>query len=195
MVTGGAGFIGSHLCERLLRDGHQLSIVDELNDFYSPALKLKNLGCLRSTGNVAFYQSDISEEGAMTDVFEESRPDLVIHLAARAGVRPSLEQPLLYERVNVRGTLVLLEACRQFDVKQFIFASSSSVYGGRIECRFARTTRLTGPYRLMPPPKLRVKTFAIRMDSCMGFGWFVSGSLQFMDPGSGPILLSASLRS
>jgi UDP-glucuronate 4-epimerase len=100
-----------------------------LNDFYSPALKLKNLACIRATGNVAFYQSDICEEGAMAEVFKEARPDVVIHLAARAGVRPSLEQPLLYERVNVRGTLVLLEACRQLGGKQFIFASSSSVYG------------------------------------------------------------------
>src|SRR5690242_13609340 len=121
VVTGGAGFIGSHLCERLLRDGQQVSIIDELNDFYSPALKSKNLEFIRSVANVGFYQSNICEEGAMTDVFKEARPELVIHLAARAGVRPSLEQPLLYERVNVRGTLVLLEACRQMGVKQFIF--------------------------------------------------------------------------
>jgi UDP-glucuronate 4-epimerase len=145
LVTGGAGFIGSHLCERLLRDGHQVSIVDELNDFYSPALKLTNLECVRSAGNIAFYQSDICDEGAMTDVFKEARPELVIHLAARAGVRPSLEQPLLYERVNVRGTMVLLEKCRQFDVKQFIFASSSSVYGGANRVPFCEDDPVNRP--------------------------------------------------
>jgi UDP-glucuronate 4-epimerase len=129
LVTGGAGFIGSHVCERLLQEGHQITIIDELNDFYSPHLKEENLKSIRSSASVAFYQSDICDESAMSAVFETCRPDLVIHLAARAGVRPSLMQPLLYEHVNVRGTMVLLEACRRMGVKHFVFASSSSVYG------------------------------------------------------------------
>jgi UDP-glucuronate 4-epimerase len=129
LVTGGAGFIGSHVSERLLDEGHEVAIVDELNDFYSPDLKRENLEAVRARGPVRFYQSDICEEATMQRVFEETRPELVIHLAGRAGVRPSLEQPLLYEQANVRGTLVLLEACRKAGIRHFLFASSSSVYG------------------------------------------------------------------
>src|SRR5947209_326650 len=114
LITGGAGFIGSHLCERLLRDGHSLAIVDELNDFYSPAVKRANLRVIEQAGPVHFHQADICDEARMRQVFGAERVEAVIHLAARAGVRPSLEQPLLYESVNVRGTLVLLEMARQF---------------------------------------------------------------------------------
>src|SRR5271166_4889648 len=110
LITGGAGFIGSHLSERLLRDGHTLTIVDDLNDFYSPAVKRANLEAVLRTGRA-------------------EKPDVIIHLAARAGVRPSLENPLLYQQVNVRGTMVLLEMARQIGVPKFVFASSSSIYG------------------------------------------------------------------
>jgi UDP-glucuronate 4-epimerase len=129
LVTGGAGFIGSHVCERLLRDGHQVAILDDLNDYYSPAVKQTNLDTIAQSGPVEFYRGDISDEPRVTEVFRASRPQAIIHLAARAGVRPSLEQPLLYGRVNVQGTITLLEACRQFGVPKFVFASSSSIYG------------------------------------------------------------------
>jgi UDP-glucuronate 4-epimerase len=129
LVTGGAGFIGSHTCETLLRLGHSVAIIDELNDFYSPGLKRENLSIVRQVSPIHFYQCDICDEERMFQIFQAERPDAVIHLAGRAGVRPSLEQPLLYERVNVRGTFVLLEACRRSGVPRFLFASSSSVYG------------------------------------------------------------------
>ena len=129
LVTGGAGFIGSHVCEELLRQCHSVSIIDELNDFYSPELKRENLAMLRQLGPVCFCQDDICDEAKVLRFVREIRPDAVIHLAARAGVRPSLENPLLYERVNVHGTMVLLEACRAVGVPKFVFASSSSVYG------------------------------------------------------------------
>jgi UDP-glucuronate 4-epimerase len=129
LVTGGAGFIGSHVCERLLREGHSVAVIDDLNDFYSPDAKLANLETVRQFGPVAFYRGGITDEGFVGKVFEESRPEAVIHLAARAGVRPSLEQPLLYGLVNVQGTLGLLEASRKFGVSKFLFASSSSIYG------------------------------------------------------------------
>jgi UDP-glucuronate 4-epimerase len=145
LVTGGAGFIGSHVCERLLRDGHRVAIVDELNDFYSPALKEENLAIVRSRGPVTFRHADICDETAIRKLFEESSPDLIIHLAARAGVRPSLEQPLLYEQVNVRGTMVLLEACRQMGVKNFVFASSSSVYGAANRVPFSEEDQVNKP--------------------------------------------------
>lgn len=129
LVTGGAGFIGSHVSERLLRDGYEVAIVDDLNDFYAPQLKRMNLSAIRKAGLLRFYEGDVRDEALVGRIFEEHRPHAVIHLAARAGVRPSLEQALLYESVNVRGTMVLLEQCRTHGAAKFVFASSSSVYG------------------------------------------------------------------
>jgi UDP-glucuronate 4-epimerase len=129
LVTGGAGFIGSHLCERLLREGHEVSILDDLNDFYAPAIKRANLAAVQAAGPAAFHHGDIRDPAAIAAVFKEHRPEIIFHLAARAGVRPSLESPLLYEETNVRGTMLLLEAARQHGVRKFLFASSSSIYG------------------------------------------------------------------
>jgi UDP-glucuronate 4-epimerase len=145
LVTGGAGFIGSHVAERLLHQGHEICVVDDLNGFYLPAFKEENLSSVRSAGEVAYYRSDICDEPAMKRVFEETRPELVIHLAGRAGVRPSLEQPLLYEHVNVRGTLVLLEMCRRMGVASFLFASSSSVYGAANRVPFNEDDQVNRP--------------------------------------------------
>jgi UDP-glucuronate 4-epimerase len=129
LVTGGAGFIGSHVCERLLREAYEVVIVDQLNDYYPRAMKLQNLEAVRRTGPVIFYEADICDAGRMGEILRQHRPDAVIHLAARAGVRPSIQDPLLYERVNIHGTMVLLEAVRQVGVRKFVFASSSSIYG------------------------------------------------------------------
>ena len=129
LLTGGAGFIGSHVAEALLRRGVELTIVDSLDHFYSPARKKSNLKEIRRAGRFRFVNQDIGNRSGMRKLMARARPDAVIHLAARAGVRPSIEQPLLYERVNIGGTLNLLELCRQFDVRKFIFGSSSSVYG------------------------------------------------------------------
>ncbi|HWN94637.1 MAG TPA: SDR family NAD(P)-dependent oxidoreductase [Methylomirabilota bacterium] len=131
LVTGGAGFIGSHVCEQLLRDGHRVSVVDDLNPFYEPALKQENLDALAKTGaeRFRFVRCDITDRDAIDSVFSGARFDQVIHLAARAGVRPSLEEPALYQRVNVEGTVNILEAARLNGVRKLIIASSSSVYG------------------------------------------------------------------
>jgi UDP-glucuronate 4-epimerase len=107
----------------------RLVIVDELNDFYSPKIKKANLAEVRQAGNFEFFHIDICDRSKLREAFEESQPDIVVHLAARAGVRPSLEDPGLYERVNVAGTVNLLESCREFKVPKFVFGSSSSVYG------------------------------------------------------------------
>lgn len=129
LLTGGAGFIGSHLAEALLRRGSRLSIVDDLNDFYSLERKKANLAEVRKIGEFEFFQADICDKSNLRQLFVSFRPDMIVHLAARAGVRPSLEDPELYQRVNVAGTLNLLELCREFGVRRFIFGSSSSVYG------------------------------------------------------------------
>ena len=139
LVTGGAGFIGSHLSERLLRDGHEVTIVDDLNDFYSPEVKRANLAAIGHAGPVTFHEADICDEERMFGIGRERRFDAIIHLAARAGVRPSLEQPLLYERVNVRGTMVLLELARRCGIGKFVFASSSSIYGIANRVPFSET--------------------------------------------------------
>jgi UDP-glucuronate 4-epimerase len=129
LVTGGAGFIGSHLCERLLSAGHSVAVLDDFNDFYDPRLKEANWDLLKKSGAAALFRGDICDEQLVARAFAEFRPDAVVHLAARAGVRPSVAQPLLYERVNVGGTIVLLEQARRQGTSRFVLASSSSVYG------------------------------------------------------------------
>ena len=130
LVTGGAGFIGSHVCENLLKDGHAVWAFDDLNAFYDPNLKRRNIRLLESLAKpFEFCQGDLTDRAAVDDLFGSTKFDQVIHLAARAGVRPSLEQPALYQRVNVEGTVNLLEAARLKGMKKLIIASSSSVYG------------------------------------------------------------------
>jgi UDP-glucuronate 4-epimerase len=129
LLTGGAGFIGSHLAEALLAQGYQLSIVDNLDNFYDPSRKKDNLAHVRRAGSFGFFELDICDFDRLRDAMRNARPDIVIHLAARAGVRPSIEQPSLYERVNVAGTVNLLELSRELRVSRVIFGSSSSVYG------------------------------------------------------------------
>jgi len=149
LLTGGAGFIGSHLAEALLRRGSQLAIVDDLNDFYSPQRKEENLAEVRRSGDFEFVQLDICNKEALRPIFERLRPDVVIHLAARAGVRPSLQEPALFERVNIAGTLNLLDLSREFHVPRFVFGSSSSVYGVAERVPFAESNtelRPISPY-------------------------------------------------
>ncbi len=129
LLTGGAGFIGSHVAEALLRRGTKLAIVDNLDDFYAPSRKRLNLQEILSTGNYDFFEADVRDIGALRKIAERVQPEIVIHLAARAGVRPSIAQPALYESVNVAGTVNLLEIAREFKVQRVIFGSSSSVYG------------------------------------------------------------------
>lgn len=145
LVTGGAGFIGSHLCQRLLREGYNIVCLDNFDAFYDPAIKRNNVEEIQATeGEGAFQlvEGDIRDAGLLEDLFRGSSFNMVIHLAARAGVRPSLEQPLLYEEVNVAGTLNLLEVCRKFGVMDLIFGSSSSVYGNNSKIPFTEKDRL-----------------------------------------------------
>ena len=131
LVTGGAGFIGSHLCERLLSDGMRVIGLDNFDPFYDPKIKIKNTEAITKKFLDLFdlVTGDIRNPEQVKGILEKNKVDFVVHLAARAGVRPSIAEPLLYQDVNVRGTIVLLEACKEHAVENFIFASSSSVYG------------------------------------------------------------------
>lgn len=150
LVTGGAGFIGSHLVDALMAEGGwQVSVVDDLNAFYSPDIKRANISAHLSTENFRLYEIDIRDAAGLADVFEKNEFDCIVHLAARAGVRPSLREPKLYAETNVNGTLNLLELARDYDVKRFVFGSSSSVYGINCQVPFNeddRTNRPISPY-------------------------------------------------
>ena len=127
LVTGGAGFIGSHLVEKLLAGGHEVAILDDFNDYYDPRIKRENMASF--AGEVPVHQADLRDAVAVRQVFHGSKFEVIMHLAARAGVRPSIAHPQLYYDTNVAGTLHLLEAARVTGVQRFVFASSSSVYG------------------------------------------------------------------
>ena len=122
LVTGGAGFIGSHVCEALLERGDSVICVDNFNTYYNPEVKKNNISSMNN--NFRLYSADILDLEKMTEIFSLEKPDKVIHLAARAGVRPSLEQPALYADVNIKGLTNMLELSREFKIQNFIFGSS-----------------------------------------------------------------------
>jgi len=127
LVTGGAGFIGSHVAGRLIRDGHEVEIIDDFNDYYDPRIKRANISSLG--GAAKLHEGDIRDRDFVQQTISQGRFDAIIHLAARAGVRPSLKDPQLYIDTNITGTHHLLEAAHQNGIGRFLFASSSSVYG------------------------------------------------------------------
>src|SRR3954451_22874984 len=141
LVTGGAGFIGSHLVDKLLETGHELSILDDFNDFYDPQIKRANISGV--AGEVPIHRIDLRDSNAVSLLFDREKFEAIAHLAARAGVRPSINQPQLYYDTNVGGTLHLLEAARMTGIERFIFASSSSVYGICKTVPFSEDVHLT----------------------------------------------------
>jgi len=168
LITGGSGFIGSHLVEELLKNGHSVINVDNFDDFYDYKIKIKNT--LESVGitddfeftndkeidikklinnsesnNYSLHYLDIRNKSGLKNIFENQQIDLVIHLAALAGVRPSIERPLEYEEVNVRGTMNLWELCKEFNINKFICASSSSIYGNNKKIPFSETDNVDHP--------------------------------------------------
>lgn len=167
LVTGGSGFIGSHLIERLLRNGHSVINVDNFDDFYNYQTKIKNtlesidkisdfefsdketdithLVSLSQSDKYQLYYQDIRDKKGLETIFKNHKIDLVIHLAALAGVRPSIERPLEYEEVNVRGTMNLWELCKEFNINKFICASSSSVYGNNEKTPFSEADNVDHP--------------------------------------------------
>jgi len=140
LVTGGAGFIGSHLVEKLLAVGHEVLVLDDFNDFYDPRIKHANIAGF--TKDVSVCHVDLRESDSVRAVFHREKVDAIAHLAARAGVRPSIQQPRLYYDTNVLGTLHLLEAARVTGIQRFIYASSSSVYGASKAVPFSEDQHL-----------------------------------------------------
>jgi len=145
LVTGGAGFIGSHLVGSLLADGRRVTVVDDLNDFYPPEIKRCNIAAFAEDLNFEFHEIDIRDGAKLHETFEDAEFDCVVHLAARAGVRPSLREPRLYSETNIDGTLNLLELARDLDIKQFVFGSSSSVYGVNCKVPFSEEDKIFHP--------------------------------------------------
>ena len=141
LVTGGAGFIGSHLVEKLLSDGHGVAILDDFNDFYDPEIKRENVAAVSRDASI--HQIDLRDSAALRSLFHKEKFEAIMHLAARAGVRPSIQHPQLYYDTNVSGTLHLLEAARVTGVQRFVFASSSSVYGISKAVPFSEDFHLT----------------------------------------------------
>ncbi len=145
LVTGAADFIGSHLVDTLLARGDEVLGVDNFNTYYDPAIKRRNLSQAEGMDRFSLNEIDICDEAALRGAFEAFQPEVVVHLAARAGVRPSLQDPNLYHRVNVIGGQHILDACRDFKVSNLVFASSSSVYGGSKEVPFRETDPVMTP--------------------------------------------------
>lgn len=146
LVTGGAGFIGSHLVDRLLTEGSwNVVVLDDFNEFYSPDIKRENVRAHLAQPVYRLVEGEICDTDLVRSVFEENNFDCVVHLAARAGVRPSLLQPKLYNETNITGTLCLLEAAKEFGTKQFVFGSSSSVYGINANVPFSEEDRIHQP--------------------------------------------------
>ncbi len=144
LVTGAAGFIGSHLCERLLADGWAVTGVDNFDDFYDPQIKRRNMVKSLASGNFRLVEADIRDAGALDKAVDKG-VEVVVHLAAKAGVRPSIAEPLLYADVNVTGTVVMLEMAKTHNIGKFIFGSSSSVYGNNKKVPFSEDDNVDFP--------------------------------------------------
>ena len=145
LVTGGAGFIGSHVCDALLSKGHSVICIDNFNEYYDPNVKEDNIKHNLNNELFKIHRMDICNLELLQEIFEKDCPDKIVHLASRAGVRPSVKNPFLYEAVNVGGTLNLLELARKFNIPQFVFASSSSVYGARNTVPFKESDSVDTP--------------------------------------------------
>ena len=146
LITGGAGFIGSHLVDHLLAEGNwDVTVLDDFNDFYAPEIKRNNVRAHERNSAYKVFEADIRDPRALSEIFGQTQFDVIVHLAARAGVRPSLKDPQLYTETNINGTLNLLEEARKHSVKQFVFGSSSSVYGINAKVPFSEEDPIRQP--------------------------------------------------
>lgn len=144
-ITGGAGFIGSTLCDRMLECDNKIVVVDNFNDYYSPKLKEKNIKHNLENKNYKLYRGDICDKNLLRKIFEENQIDVVVHIAASAGVRPSIENPLSYVKNNIEGTVNIVEVMKENGIKKIVFASSSSIYGNCKEEIFSEDLKVSEP--------------------------------------------------
>ena len=177
LVTGGAGFIGFHTVIALLERGDDVVVIDNFNDYYSRELKEARAKVLADYKNVKIIRADITDYAAMEEIFKEHRFDKICHLAAQAGVRYSLENPFIYEKTNTLGTLNLLELCQRYSIKDFIFASSSSVYGNNKKLPFSEDDRVDIPISLYAATKKANEEMAFSYHhlyglNCIGLRFF-----------------------
>ena len=145
LITGGAGFIGSTLADKLLKEGNKVFVIDNFNDYYSIELKEANVSVNKDNKNYKLYRGDICDRELVDEIFAKNAIEKVVHIAARAGVRPSLEDPLEYVRSNIEGTINILENMKKYNVKKIVFASSSSVYGNCKAEKFSEDLKVTEP--------------------------------------------------
>ena len=188
LVTGAAGFIGSHVCECLIKKGNHVIGIDNFDDFYARKIKKFNITNLVQSGNFHFYETDIRDATALHTIFASNKINAVIHLAAKAGVRPSIECIAEYYDVNINGTVVLLESMRANEVKKMLFASSSSCMEIIQRSHFLKWTALIILFRLMLQQKKAVNFYATFLVIFMILILRVCASLRFMAQGKGPIL-------
>ncbi len=145
LITGGAGFIGSHLSEALLKKNESIISLDNFDDYYDSSIKEENIRGFKNYPKFELYRSDIRDFKTLRNIFEKEKPDKIVHLAAKAGVRPSIKNPFIYEEVNIRGTLNLLELARRYKIENFVYASSSSVYGENKKIPFSENDPVNLP--------------------------------------------------
>lgn len=145
LITGGAGFIGSTLADKLIQENNKIFVIDNFNDYYDIKIKESNVKKNLAKPNYKLYKADICDRKVVSDIFEQNNIDVVVHIAARAGVRPSLENPLEYVRSNIEGTINILENMRKYNCKKIVFASSSSVYGNCTADKFSEDLKVTEP--------------------------------------------------
>ena len=189
LVTGGAGFIGSHLCERLLADAFEAVSLDSYDDFYDPAIKRGNLARCRDHARFTEVVGDIRDAATLDKLPEV---DTIIHLAARAGVGPSIHEPVLYQDVNVGGTLALLELARKRGTRRFVFGSSSSVYGNNEKVPFSEDDSVDHPISLMPQPRRLGSSSATPTITFTVWACSASASSRRTGPASAPTWPSTS---
>ena len=157
LVTGAAGFIGFHLSQRLLLNGNKVIGTDNLNDYYDPKLKIARLDILKANKNLfTFEKSNLEDKEVLKNIFLKYKPEIVVNLAAQAGVRYSLQNPYSYIDSNIVGFLNLLEECRRNNVKHLVYASSSSVYGGNTQMPFIESQNVDHPISLYAQAKKRM---------------------------------------
>lgn len=145
LITGGAGFIGSTLADKLLEENNKIVVIDNFNDYYSPKLKEKNIKHNLDNKNYKLYRGDICDKNLLSKIFEENQIDVVVHIAASAGVRPSIENPLSYVKNNIEGTVNIVEVMKENGIKKIVFASSSSIYGNCKEEIFSEDLKVSEP--------------------------------------------------